>query len=88
MLSNDVEVDLRWNVAKVEQALVSQVDWFSVEKVRRDHSKRDEIPCLPHLTKLLDSWNAKVRPRFRRQSGKTETRALHNVQNHVPSSEG
>ena len=65
-----------------------QVDRFDMEKVGRYHSERDKIPSLPHLTELLSSWDTKVRPRFRRQRGEVETRALRNMQNRVAAFDG
>jgi hypothetical protein len=53
-------MNLRWNVAKVKQAFVPQVDWFGVEEMRWYHSESDEVPGLPHLTKLLNSRNTEV----------------------------
>ena len=58
------KVNLRWNVAKVEQALVSQIDGFHMKKMRGNHSECDEIPCFPNFTKFLNSWNTEVWPRF------------------------
>ena len=89
MLNNSrgAKVDIRWNVTKVEQTPMPQVDRFDVEKVRWYHSERDKVPCFPHLTKFLNGWNTEARSWFRRQRNKTKTWALHNVQNHVPSFE-
>jgi len=73
----------RWNVAEVEQALVSQVDWFGMEQVRRYHAECGEVPNLPHLTELLNGRHTEVWSWFQRRGSKAKTRTLHGVQNEV-----
>ena len=42
------------NMANVEETLVPQVDGLLVQHLLRDHSKGDEVPCLPDVAPLIE----------------------------------